>query len=249
MANGRSIIQIQWSLDNTVFKTAESLLDLLIASSSLCLLVEIFELTVNGKLAVGVTGGKVGMQTCCIAASSVNGNWTMQEWQEGKVLSSIIVQCEENYSTATSTLDFFPATGARSVLATQYDLEEDETEEVGIIAEALVVASIKTAVIKSDLDYGMEPQSVPFKNHMSAGLSFPGVNLIKLYRWNCDKTFVQKAQDLSEDIVEWIKKSCPNVGQVRQQKGHPLFQEPLSQLGWVMTMIEDWRRTRPGSFK
>ena len=221
----------------------------LIASSILWLLAEPFELTVDGKLAMGVTGGKVVVEICSTAASSINGNWTMQEWQQGKVLSSIIEQCEENYNTATSTLDFFPATGARSVLAAQYDLEEDETEEVGIIAEALVVASIKTAVIKSDLDYGMEPQSVPFKNICQQGYLSQASTYMKVYGWDCDKTFVQKAQDLSEDIVEWIKKSCPNVGQVREQKGHPLFQEPLSQLAWVMTMIEDWRRTRPGSFK
>lgn len=174
----------------------------------------------------------------------------MQEWQEGKVLSSIIVQSEENYNTATSTADFFPATAARSVLATQYELEEGETEEVGILAEALVIASIKTAVIKSDLEYGMEPQSVPFKSICQQGYLSQASTYMKVYGWDCDKTFVQKAQDLSEDIVEWIKKSCPNVGQVRQQKGHPLFQEPLSTTDfWVMTMIEDWRRTRPGSFK
>ena len=151
------------------------------------------------------------------------------------MLPSIIVQCEENYNAATSTLDFFPAKGARSILAAQYELEEDETEQVGIIAEALVNASIKNAVMKSDLEPGMEPLSVPFKNICQQGYISQASTYMEVYGWGCDQTFVQKAQVLSEDIVEWIKKSCPNVGQVRQQKGHPLFEEPLSQLTWVMT--------------
>lgn len=45
----------------------------LIASSILWLLAEPFELTVDGKLAMGVTEGKVGVEICSTAASSVNG--------------------------------------------------------------------------------------------------------------------------------------------------------------------------------
>ena len=221
----------------------------LIVSTLLWLLAEPFELTVDGKLVLGVTGGKVSVDICSTAASSIIGTWTMQEWQEERVLPSIIVQCEENYNTAASTLDFFPASGARSILAAQYELEEDETEEVGIIAEALVIASIKTAVIKSDMDFGMEPQFVPLKHICQQGHLSQASTYMKVYGWGCNQMFVQKAQGLSEDIVEWIRKSCPNVGQVRQRKGHPLFQEPMTQLTWVMSKIEDWRRTRPGSLK
>ena len=223
----------------------------LIASSILWLLAEPFELTVDGKLAMGVTGGKVGVEICSTESSSINGTWTMQEWQkgrhEGSMLPTIIVQCEENYNNAMSTLDFFPALGARSVLAAQYELDEDETEEVGIIAEALVIASINTAVIKSDMEYAVQPHAVPFKRICQQGFLSQASTYMKVYGWGCNEAFIQKAQMLSEAIVEWIKKSCPNVGQVRQQKGHPLFQEPLTQLSWVMARIEDWRRTRPGS--
>ena len=218
-----------------------------IASSLHWLLAEPFELTVDGKLSIGITGGKVGVEICSTEDSSIDGDWTMQEWQKGRPLSCIIIQCEQNYHSATSTLDFFPAAGARSILAGQYELEEGEIEEVGIIAEALVMTSMKTAAIKSDTKFGVEPQAVPLIRICQQDYLSQASTYMKVYGWKCKETFVQKAQKLSEDIVEWIKTSCPDLGQVRQQNGHPLCQEHLTQLSWVMTKIEGWRLTRPGS--
>jgi hypothetical protein len=182
-----------------------------------------------------------------ISTSEHMDHWTIQEWQEMKCVSNVVVKKEEVWIIQKLPM-FVPASTARSVVQAQYSLDVADTELVGHIATALVELALEKGDIMSDMTSpGIAPRFVKLKDISQKTYLVACRRSMECYgrgtRTEKDDAAVER---YAEGFRAWMDHGCPNLGQPQEGTGHPLFQKPLIALAWVLQLVSAWSSSRSG---
>jgi hypothetical protein len=217
----------------------------LVASSLLWLVADSdhqIELTIDGRLAIGVTGGKISVEITTLS----NDSWTIQEWHLHKVISNTVVTPEEEANPAKSLVDFCPANSAKSVLQAQYSLDNSQIETVGEIAAALIEVAVEKGLIMSDMRQpGVKPRFVPLMDLCQTHYKSSITKALDCFGWKSEM-YSKSAAGLAQGIRDWIHSGCPGLGTPQRGTGNPLFDRPVKQVWAILDTIRKWQSTQTG---
>lgn len=183
-----------------------------------------------------------------IRTSEQSGQWTIQEWQEAKIVSTVVVRREED-GVVQKFSGFVPAPSARSIVQAQYSLDAADLRLVGHMAAALVELALEKGEIMSDMTAaGITPRSVKLQHVSQDNYLTSSRNSMECYGWD-SSTGVDEATigRYAKDYRDWMELGCPNLGQPQEGVGHPLFMKPVNALIWVLQRVSEWSSSRSGS--
>jgi hypothetical protein len=182
-----------------------------------------------------------------IRTSEQAGHWTIQEWQEAKSVSTVVVKREENLIAQKLPI-FVPVSAARSIVQAQYSLDATETRLVGHIAAALVELALEKGDIMSDATApGITPRFVKLKEVSQKAYLTACRKCMECYGWDSPiENDAATVERYAKDYRSWMEHGCPNLGQPQEGEGHSLFQKPLEALAWVLQRVSEWSSSCSG---
>ncbi|KAF6795033.1 hypothetical protein CSOJ01_13520 [Colletotrichum sojae] len=178
--------------------------------------------------------------------SRMDGSWTVEEWRETTLVSSMVVIDTTSDRMPPALPSFVPAYAAKAALTAQYELDGNQGKQVGQIATALVLVAVERGLVTvGPSTPGGAPREVRLQNICQSAYLAKVIQCMDCYGWSNEE--VEGAEAFATEIKKWADDGFQGLDENETGRvEHPLQKRPIDCIIWILKFVSTVSSAKTG---